>query len=283
MATPAADIRLYKNRASYSLHAALAILRHSPVAHVAFVHPGDGKGRPETLMNIPLITVAVCDEDMDEDDKDSYAVYLHTHKHSGLVEAVSQGNGTLTASTIMIDGMVLSPTAHDHTFNYRSATLHLHNPTVLPSPSSPDTPHHEEKRHALAVVTDTCTGYDRTSAVGQPMDANVSGTTVIKCRIAAISCKQRYGAFNGGQEPILKSEEGSGGEGEKAFQGVIPCWTQFGSLVGFGKDRQQVQAIFDERSNQGRAFSHSAAWADESAVIEGLGKKRPKNRHEDIY
>ncbi|WVQ76104.1 hypothetical protein IAR50_005744 [Cryptococcus sp. DSM 104548] len=276
MAAPAADIRLYKNRASYSLHAALDIFRLSPVAHVAFLHPGDGKDRPETLMNIPLIIVAVCEQDMDEDDKDSYAVYLHTHKHSGLVEAVTQGNGTLTASTIMIDGMVLSPTAHDHTFNYRSATLHLHNPTILPSPSEPQTPAHEEKRHALAVVTDTCTGYDRTSSVGLPMDANVSGTTVIKCRIAAVSCKQRYGAFNGGQEPVLESEQSGDGEGDRAFQGVIPCWTQFGSLVGFGKDRQQVQAVFDERSEQAKAFSHTAAWADPAAAIEDLGKKRAK-------
>lgn len=79
---PSADIRLYKNRASYSLRAALDIFREGMVAHVAFVHPGDEEGeskqrRKETIMNIPLITVMVCKGE-DEDDQDSYVVYLHS-------------------------------------------------------------------------------------------------------------------------------------------------------------------------------------------------------------
>lgn len=79
---PSADIRLYKNRASYSLRAALDIFREGMVAHVAFVHPGDEEGdykqrRKETIMNIPLIAVMVC-EGEDEDDQDSYVVYLHS-------------------------------------------------------------------------------------------------------------------------------------------------------------------------------------------------------------
>lgn len=41
---PSADIRLYKDRASYSLRAALDIFREGKIAHVAFVHPGDEEG-----------------------------------------------------------------------------------------------------------------------------------------------------------------------------------------------------------------------------------------------
>lgn len=79
---PSADIRLYKDRASYSLRAALDIFREGKIAHVAFVHPGDEEGegtkrRKETIMNIPLITVLVR-EGEDEDDQDSYVVYLHS-------------------------------------------------------------------------------------------------------------------------------------------------------------------------------------------------------------
>jgi hypothetical protein len=75
---------LYTNRASYDLQAALEIFSQSPISHVAFLHPGDregddvkGKKREETIMNLPLILVAVCDGDVEEDEE-SYSVYLHT-------------------------------------------------------------------------------------------------------------------------------------------------------------------------------------------------------------
>lgn len=80
---PQSTIRLYQNRASYHLQAALEIFRQSPISHVAFIHPGDkedatGKKREETILNLPLILVAVHDGEGDEDDEASYNVYLHT-------------------------------------------------------------------------------------------------------------------------------------------------------------------------------------------------------------
>lgn len=81
---PQSSIRLYTNRASYDLLAALEILRQAPVPHVAFLHPGDretddvkGKRREETIMNLPLILVTLLDGD-DDMDENSYSVYLHT-------------------------------------------------------------------------------------------------------------------------------------------------------------------------------------------------------------
>jgi hypothetical protein len=80
---PQSSIRLYTNRASYHLQAALEIFRQSPISHVAFIHPGDkedvkGKQREETIMNLPLILVAVYDGEGDEEEETSYNVYLHT-------------------------------------------------------------------------------------------------------------------------------------------------------------------------------------------------------------
>ena len=80
---PQSSIRLYTNRASYHLQAALENFGQSPISHVAFVHPGDqvdvnGKRREETIMNLPLILVAVYDGEGDEEDEGSYNVYLHT-------------------------------------------------------------------------------------------------------------------------------------------------------------------------------------------------------------
>ena len=79
MTQPQSEIRLYKQRASYSLLAAAEIFRESPIAHVAFLHPGDGEGRGKrgpTLFNMPMIMVMMCEGD--EEDQDDYAVYLHT-------------------------------------------------------------------------------------------------------------------------------------------------------------------------------------------------------------
>jgi len=80
---PQSAIRLYTNRASYHLQAALGIFRQSPISHVAFIHPGDkedvkGKKREETVMNLPLILATVYDGEGDEEAEASYNVYLHT-------------------------------------------------------------------------------------------------------------------------------------------------------------------------------------------------------------
>ncbi|WWD21425.1 hypothetical protein CI109_105910 [Kwoniella shandongensis] len=262
---PSADIRLYNQRASYSLRAAIDIFQSSPIVHLAFVHPGDGK-RAETLMNMPLVAVVVCDGE-DENDKDHYAVYLHTHKHSGIAEAIAKGNHTMTATTTKVDGLVFSPTPHDHSLNYRSATLHLHQATLLD-----DDLDHEEKRSSLAEVTNVVTGYDRIALVGKPDDHNTRRTTIVRARIAAVSCKQRYGAFNHAQEPITEPQTPE--EEEYAFKGIVPCWTTWGTPQGFGRDRDEVEQVFEERSVAERDFAEKAAWAHEDAAIEGLGKKR---------
>jgi hypothetical protein len=90
---PQSSIRLYTNRASYHLPAALEIFRQSPIAHVAFVHPGDldgqdvrGKKREETVMNVPLILVTVMDGE--DEDEASYSVYLHTYVQSQRTRAL---------------------------------------------------------------------------------------------------------------------------------------------------------------------------------------------------
>lgn len=173
------------------------------------------------------------------------------------------------ALTSVVDGMVLSPWAHDHSLNYRSATLHLHSPQILADHD--DAQAHEEKRKALGEVVNVVAGYDRSAVVGQPTDPNVTRTTVIKCRIKSVSCKQRLGGFSGGKEP---NEEMPEGKEDDAFTGVLPCWTTWGTAVGYGKDRREVKAEFDRRTEEGREMSEGSAWAVEGSTLEGLGKKR---------
>jgi hypothetical protein len=171
-----------------------------------------------------------------------------------------------------VDGLILSPTAHDHTVNYRSATLHLHAPQIL-TDNLPA--HHEEKRRSLANVTNTVTGYTRTDQVGFPDDPNTARTTVIKCKIRAISCKQRMGAFDSGQEPVLQGEGGD----QKAFRGVVPCWTQWGAPYGYGRDAEEVKALFLEKNVENERYALGVAFASDDTKIEGLGlRKKTKMR-----
>ena len=79
------QVRLYRQRASYEFSAAREIFRASPVAHVAFIHPGDPQSeassskRAETVMNLPLITVIVPeDEDDESEDPNGWSVYFHS-------------------------------------------------------------------------------------------------------------------------------------------------------------------------------------------------------------
>lgn len=56
------QIRLYRQRASYSREALVEIFKAQPVAHVAFTHSGrglqgeDGEARMR-IMNLPLLTI----------------------------------------------------------------------------------------------------------------------------------------------------------------------------------------------------------------------------------
>lgn len=163
---------------------------------------------------------------------------------------------------------MLSPTAHDHSLNYRSATLHLHSLTIL---DSTDPEHHEEKRRALAEVTNSVTRYDRTTYVGNPVDPNLTNTTVVRCKIRSVSCKQRYGGFDSCKEPEMRDEDK---QGDRAFQGVVPCWTHWGAPLGFGHDKMRVEEHFAQWTEDNKTFAGNTAWGSEDARLEGLGKRK---------
>lgn len=170
-------------------------------------------------------------------------------------------------SPFAVDGLVFSPTAHDHSLDYRSACLHLTDAQLLDDGADSD-----EKVRVLSAVTDTVTGYDRTRVVGRPSKTAVDRTTVIRCRIAAVSCKQRYGGFDGGRPPDAQGPDGV----EEGWKGVMPCWTQWGDLRGYGIDRDEVEARQRQRSATARAFAEAACGGEDEARIEGLGARTAK-------
>ena len=138
------------------------------------------------------------------------------------------------------------------------------------------------------------TGYDRIARVGPPTREALERTTIVRCSIRSISCKQRSGGFDNGKEPILQSDiqvvsktptqrqalgQGQGQietEGEEAFKGVIPCWTVWGKPLGFGRDREEVERVFKKRTEDNTRCADAVAWASDGARIEGLGLRRKK-------
>ncbi|PWN18570.1 hypothetical protein BCV69DRAFT_252341 [Microstroma glucosiphilum] len=254
---PQSKIRYYRDRGFYRRQNILDVVRESPLCHVAFQH-GD------TLMNIPLI-VAVRPPTEDEEQADEVemkeVVYLHMNYKSSLVEAVQAGTlQVLTASCTIVDGIVFSPFPHDHSYDYRSATLHLHRPSLVTDPA--------EKVKALAIVVNQSTGYDRSAAVGlsDPNGTNARGTAVIRCEVKAMSGKQRTGGFKSGES--AEEDRAEADEGQ-AMQGAVPCWVQYGEPVGAGRDVARVREVYEEKSESNRQRAEGIVLADARYKLAG--------------
>jgi len=123
----------------------------------------------------------------------------------------------------------------------------------------------------MAAVTNIVTNYNRTAQVGEPVDPNLTNTTVVRCKIRSVSSKQRYGGFDSCKEPEMREE---GDQGDRAFQGVVPCWTEWGRPLGFGRDKVEVEKHFEDWKEENRAFAEKTAWGSEDVRLEGTGKKK---------
>lgn len=165
----------------------------------------------------------------------------------------------------MVDGLVFSPTAHNHAVNYRSACIYAHQPFIIPNTASGLV----EKTKALTLVTDGITGYQRCdpNRVGPPIEKEVKRTSVIRLRIEDASCKQRTGGWAGDKRPALQGEMEDEEVGE--FMGVVPCSVQFGELKGVGRGRAEIEALLQERNNQAADYAENSAMAETS--IDGKG------------
>ena len=177
-----------------------------------------------------------------------------------MIQAVKEGCDTLTITTSIIDGLILAPTTHDHSVNYRSATIHAYDARLL-SNSSPG--EFSEKSHALAKTTDTVTGYGRTARVGGIIDKEAQRTGAVRARIEVASCKQRMGGRHADRPPIEREEEENLPQGH-AFVGVVPCWTEFGKPRGLGAEPEndEIGETVKTRSRENREYALKAAMAE---------------------
>lgn len=177
-----------------------------------------------------------------------------------MIQAVKEGCDTLTITNSIVDGLIFAPTTHDHSVNYRSATIHAYAPRVLSNSNPTEL---AQKTHALAKTTDTMTGYERTARVGGMIDKEVQRTGVVRARIEVASCKQRSGGRWVDRPPIEREEEENLPQGH-AFVGVVPCWTEYGEPRGLGAepDNDEVGEVLKVRSRENREYALKVAMAE---------------------
>ena len=149
-------------------------LARGVVAHVGFV---DG-GQPVV---IPMTYHASPD--------DPAHLYLHGSHDSRLIARLASGDPVCVAVTL-VDGLVYSRTAHDHSVNYRSVVAFCRASKVQPDRDV-------QRRMLEAMIARYFPG--RTAGVDyEPIpDAHLSATAFIALDVEAWSAKARRGGPNG--------------------------------------------------------------------------------------
>lgn len=131
-------------------------------------------------------------------------IYIHASSKSAFINDVI-GNKVSYSITHM-DALVLSPTAFDHSYNFRS---------VIGFATAEEVEGLEEKRKFFNLFTDRYIP-GRIADVGEPTDDQVSITTIVKLSLENAGAKVRSGDVN------VKMDEND------VWCGIIPLHTSFG-------------------------------------------------------
>jgi nitroimidazol reductase NimA-like FMN-containing flavoprotein (pyridoxamine 5'-phosphate oxidase superfamily)/GNAT superfamily N-acetyltransferase len=124
-------------------------------------------------------------------------LYLHGAAGNGLLAgALAAGEVCVTAT--LVDGLVLAPTALNHSMNYRSVVAFGRLVEVVDA---------EEQRAALAAVLDHVAP-GRAAEVRPPNDAELRATRVVAFDLDEASVKMRVGPPRAGAEPDAPSWAG---------------------------------------------------------------------------
>lgn len=86
---------------------------------------------------------------------------------------------------------------------------------------------------------------------------------------------------------VIHGEEGN------AFKGVIPCWTQWGDLIGFGNDSEELEELFKIRNEEAKALAQNRlglmrterlrAWAKRESLLQGYDKDTKEVHYDSTY
>lgn len=133
------------------------------------------------------------------------AIYIHASAKSRFIESIT--GQKVSFSVTHMDGLVLSPTAFDHSFNYRS---------VIGFATVEEITDPQEKLHFFKLFTDRYIP-GRIEDVGEPTPEQVGITKIARLSLDNAAAKVRTGDVN------VKMEE------DASWCGVIPIQMTYGA------------------------------------------------------
>ncbi|RDW81435.1 pyridoxamine 5'-phosphate oxidase family protein [Aspergillus mulundensis] len=237
-----------KDRATYDLGAIHSIINSSHVLHVSF-NPAPSDPFPAILPMIGQMgsfdyPSASIDEPLD--------CYLHGYVSSRIMNLAraSEGEGLpICVAASKMDGLILSLTPHNHSYNYRSAILHGYAKLVTDE---------AEKLWAMELITNSVLPDRWRNSRIPPDRVEMSSTVILKVRVVDGSGKIRDGGVHDDQKDADNAEVT-----ERVWTGVVPVYETFGEPIPSPTNKvkevpEYVGSYVAKMNDQNREYATSA-------------------------
>lgn len=170
---------------------------------------------------------------------DPLDLYIHGYATSRLFRTGREG-GTegvpVCISTTHLDGLVLSLSAFNSSYNYRSVVLFGH-ATIVEDP--------EEKLFALELITNSVVPGRWKQSRQPPTNAELQSTGVLRVRIASGSLKYRTGSVEDDKHDLENEYELN-----SIWTGVVPVHQVFGDALPSSYNRLETPAYISEYTRE---------------------------------
>jgi nitroimidazol reductase NimA-like FMN-containing flavoprotein (pyridoxamine 5'-phosphate oxidase superfamily) len=223
-------VRRHGERGNYALETIHNLINSSQLLHVSFNPPNSPF--PVTL---PMIGQMGSFERPSADLGDPLDLYLHgyvSNRMANLGRAADDQGMPVCIAASHVDGLVLSLSAFNHSYNYRSAVLFGHASLVEDR---------DEKLYAMELITDSVVPGRWKDTRLPPTNAEVQSTSVLRVKIASGSAKIREGGCSDEKED-LTNEQLVGG----IWTGVLPVHTAIGQPIPGLYNKSEVPPYVSE-------------------------------------
>ncbi|KAK8147365.1 hypothetical protein G3M48_001760 [Beauveria asiatica] len=215
---------LNKVKRVYALEQIHSLVNSSPLVHVSLGPSSSSSPFPVTL---PMIGQMGSFSRPSASLGDPLDLYLHGHISSRLFTTPSSSSSSsrvpVCVSATHLDGLVLSLSAFNSSYNYRSVVLFGHAAPVTDE---------LEKLYALKLLTDSVVPGRWDAARLPPTRAELQSTAVLRVEIASGSFKARDGE-TGDDRHDMENEDMR----RLVWTGVVPVHQVFGSPVASSYNR----------------------------------------------
>ncbi|OKL56344.1 hypothetical protein UA08_08377 [Talaromyces atroroseus] len=243
-------VKRYAHRATYDVKAIHSIINDSRVLHVSF-SPG-----PEDLFptTIPMIGQMGSFEYPSADLGEPLDCYIHGYVSARLANLARSSEQGLPVciSASKVDGLVLSLTPFNHSYNYRSAVLHGYAQLVTDD---------EEKLWALKLITDSVVPTRWDNSRTPPDKGEIAATSILKVKIVAGSGKIRDGGASD-----EKKDYGNEEVVTRVWTGVVPVYEVLGDPIPNPDNKveavpEYIKSYVDEYGKQSQQYALGAVGA----------------------